>query len=181
MQTKSKTLATLLKAGVCAAIALGAIATHAQDQKIDPTGTWKWTQPGRNGGPDREYSVTLKADGSKLTGSYTQPGRGGGDPVSTDISDGKIDGNHISFDVVRDTQNGSVTNSYQGTIAGDTITGTQPGRARRGGRGGANGGPGAAPDAGATNGGGMAGGAPSAPPAPTTRPWTATRSTTTQQ
>jgi hypothetical protein len=171
MQSKSKALASLLGAGLCAIFALGAVAVQAQDQKVDPNGTWKWSQPGRNGAPDREFSVTLKADGGKLTGSLTAPGRGGGDPVSTDISNGKITGDQISFEIVRDTQNGSVTNRYAGKISGDTITGTQPGGRRRGGGGG--------------GGGGMAGGgtnspdgAPAPPPAPTTRPWTATRSTT---
>jgi hypothetical protein len=168
MQSKSKALASLLGAGICAIFALGAVAVQAQDQKVDPNGTWKWTQPGRNGGPDREFSLTLKADAGKLTGSFTQPGRGGGDPVSTDISNGKIAGDQISFEIVRDTQNGSVTNKYAGKIAGDTITGTQPGRrGRRGGGGGGMAGGGTnAPD----------GGAPPPPPAPTTSPWTATRS-----
>jgi hypothetical protein len=176
MQSKTKTLATLFRTGMCAIFALGAIAVQAQDQKVDPNGTWKWTQPGRNGAPDREYSVTLKADGGKLTGSLTQPGRGGGDPVSTDISNGKIDGDHISFEIVRDTQNGSVTNKFEGKIAGDTITGTQPGgrRGRRGGAGGAMPGGTNAPSAGGT----ADGSAPTPPPAPSTRPWTATRSTT---
>ncbi len=168
MQSKSKALTSLLAAGVCAIFALGAVAVQAQDQKIDPNGTWKWSQPGRNGAPDREFSVTLKADGSKLTGSLTAPGRGGGDPVSTDISNGKIAGDQISFEIVRDTQNGSVTNKFAGKISGDTITGTQPGRRgrRNGGGGGMNGGGTNAPD----------GGTPPPPPAPTTSPWTATRS-----
>jgi hypothetical protein len=169
MQSKSKALTSLLAAGVCAIFALGAVAVQAQDQKVDPNGTWKWTQPGRNGAPDREYSLTLKADGGKLTGSLTAPGRGGGDPVTTDISNGKITADQISFELVRDTQNGSVTNKYAGKIEGDTITGTQPGGRRRGGGGGGGGGM----AAGGTN---APDGAAPTPPAPTTRPWTATRS-----
>ncbi len=169
MQSKSKALASLLGAGICAIFALAAVTTQAQDQKVNPNGTWKWSQPGRNGAPDREFSLTLKADGSKLTGSLTAPGRGGGDPVSTDISNGKIAGDQISFEIVRDTQNGSVTNKYAGKISGDTITGTQPGR--RGRRNGGGGGGGNM--AGATN--APDGGTPP-PPAPTTNPWTATRS-----
>jgi hypothetical protein len=177
MQSKTKNLASLLSAGVCAIFALGVVATQAQDQKVDPNGTWKWTQPGRNGGPDREFSLTLKADGGKLTGALTQPGRGGGDPVSTDISNGTITGDQISFEIVRDTQNGSVTNKYAGKISGDTITGTQPGgRGRR--RGGAGGGMAGGTNAPAGGGGSADASAPPAPPAPTTRPWTATRSTT---
>jgi hypothetical protein len=178
MQSKTKTLATLLRTGVCAIFALGAVAVQAQDQKIDPNGTWTWTNPGRGGNPGATVSLKLKADGSKLTGTITLPPRGGnGDPMDIDISNGKIDGDHISFEIVRDTQNGSVTNKYDGKIAGDTITGTQPGgrRGRRGGGGGMAGGGTNAPSAG---GGSADGSAPPPPPAPTTRPWTATRSTT---
>jgi hypothetical protein len=178
MQSKSKALASFLRAGICAIIALGAVAIQAQDQKVDANGTWKWTQPGRNGGADREFSLKLKVDGGKLTGTYTQPGRGGGDPVDTDISNGKIDGNHISFEVVRDTQNGSFTNKFDGKIAGDTITGTQPGgRGGRGRRGGAGGGDNGGMAGGTNAPAGGTDGAPAPRPAPTTRPWTATRST----
>jgi hypothetical protein len=170
MQIKRKNLAALLGAGLCAAIALGAAVVQAQDQKVDPTGTWTWTNPGRNGNPGPQFSLKLKADGTNLTGTITLPPRGGnGDPTDIDISNGKIDGDHISFEVVRETQNGSVTNKYDGKISGDTITGTQPGGRRRGGGGG-----GMPPAPGAGGGTADGGGAP--PPAPTTRPWTATRS-----
>ena len=91
--------------------------------------------------------------------------RGGGDPVSTDIRNGKIAGDQIPENV-RDTQNGSQTNKYPGKNDGDTITGTQPGRRGRRGGGGMAGGGTNAPD----------GGTPPPPPAPTTSPWTATRS-----
>jgi hypothetical protein len=49
------------------------------------------------------------------------PGRGGAAPTSTAISDGKIDGNNISFKVTREGQNGPMTIEYKGTVNGDTI------------------------------------------------------------
>jgi hypothetical protein len=170
MKSKSKVLASVFGAGVCAVIALGAVALQAQDQKVDPNGTWKWTTAGRTGNPGPEYSLKLTAKGTNLTGTITVPARGGnGDGTDYDIANGSIAGDHISFQYVRDGRNGTVTNKYEGKISGGTITGTQPGgRGRRGG----------------ANGGGMAGGGtnapdgatPPPPPAPTTRPWTATRS-----
>jgi hypothetical protein len=178
MQSKSKIMASVLRAGICAAIALGAVALEAQDQKVDPNGTWKWTMPGRNGNPGPEFSLKLKATGTNLTGTITVPARGGnGDSTDYDIADGMIVGDHISFDYVRDGRNGQITNKFEGKIAGDTITGTQPGgRGRRGGGNGGGGMPGG--NGGNDNGGaGMATNAtPPPPPAPTTRPWTATRS-----
>ncbi len=177
MQSKAKLLASVLGAGVCAAIALGAVALQAQDQKVDPNGTWKWTTQGRNGNPGAEYTLKLKASGTNLTGAITVPPRGGnGDATDYDIANGSIAGDHISFQYVRDGRNGPMTNKFEGKIAGDTITGTQPGG--RGRRGGGNGGGGNGGGAGNDNGGaGMATNAAPTPPAPTTRSWTATRST----
>jgi hypothetical protein len=120
----------------------------------------------------------LKASGATLTGNLVSPprGRGGnGEPTTNAISNGKIAGDKVSFDLVVDNpmSGATTTNSYEGTIAGDTITGTQPPARGRGGRGGGfGGGPG---------GPGGPGGAPAdtsaAPPAPPARqPWTATRS-----
>ena len=48
----------------------------------DVTGKWTYEQPGRNGGAGRPTTITLKQDGTKLTGSVpAQMGgrRGGGD------------------------------------------------------------------------------------------------------
>ncbi len=99
-----------------------------------------------------ELSLKLKLDAGKLTGTLTSPGRGGGDPVDTAISNGKLDGDKISFSIFRVGINGSTAKKYEGLVAGDTFTGTQP--AGRGGRG--RGG----------NGGGGGGGAGATPPAP---------------
>src|ERR1051326_6682588 len=78
------------------------VQVHAADTKVDPSGTYVWSQPGRNGGPDRTNTLVLKLDGDKLTGKVQSPGRGGGDPISTDITDGKINGSEISFSVTRE-------------------------------------------------------------------------------
>lgn len=155
---RNSIFASLTTLGVCAALALAA--NTVQAQKADPTGTWKWTAQGRGGNPGPEMSLKLKADGDKLTGTLTRPGRNGGDPMDTPISDGKIAGSQINFNVVMDFNGNSVTNKYEGKIDGDTIKGTQTGPARRRGGGG--------------NGGG--GDQTTPPPAPQPREWTATRS-----
>ena len=68
------------------------VQAQADDKKVDPTGTYIWTMPGRNGGPDRTNTLVLKLDGDKLTGSVASPGRGGAAPTPVDITDGKVTG-----------------------------------------------------------------------------------------
>ena len=62
---------------------------QAEDKKVDPTGTYVWTMPGRNGGPDRTNTLALKLDGDKLTGKISSPGRGGA-VTDTEIADAKL-------------------------------------------------------------------------------------------
>jgi hypothetical protein len=86
----------------------------------DVTGKWTYEQPGRGGNPGRPTTVTLKADGSTLTGTVPAGGRGGGgDPIA--ITDGKIDGNNVSFTVKRDMQGTTVVTKYEGTVNGDEM------------------------------------------------------------
>jgi hypothetical protein len=81
----------------------------------DVSGKWTFEQQGRNGA--QTNTLTLKADGAKLTGSL-DGGRG-----ATDISDGKVDGNNISFSVTRTMGQGgqSFTTKYTGTLDGDSL------------------------------------------------------------
>ena len=99
------------------------VQAQAQDKPVDPSGTYMWTQPGRNGGPDRTNTLVLKVDAGVLTGSVTSPGRGGAAPTPTAISDGKVTGADISFSVVRTFNDNSMTNTYTGTVADGTIKG----------------------------------------------------------
>jgi len=80
----------------------------------DPTGKWAASMPGRNG-DTMTVTFNLKADGTKLTGT-TSGMRG-----ETDISDGKIDGDNISFSVVREFNGNTMKQNYKGFIDGDTI------------------------------------------------------------
>jgi hypothetical protein len=110
-------------------VALALLALACVALAADATGKWTMEQPGRSGGPPRVSTIELKMDGAKLTGSLTAPGRGGGDPTTTQISNGKVDGDKISFDVVREMNGNSFTIKYEFTLKGDAMAGkmTMPG------------------------------------------------------
>ena len=91
----------------------------------DVTGKWVAQVPGR-GGQTREVTFNLKADGGTLTGTVS--GRQGDMP----ISEGKIDGDNISFAQVMEFNGNSVKIIYKGKISGDEIKFT---REREGGEG----------------------------------------------
>ena len=101
---------------------LAAVLVAAAAYAADPAGTWTWSTPGRNGGPDRVSTLTLKVDDAKLTGTVSAPGRDG-QAVATPIADGHIDGDKVSFDLVRSYNGNSNTNKYSGTVTADAITG----------------------------------------------------------
>jgi len=85
----------------------------------DASGKWVAEQPGRNGGPPRQITFTFKVDGAKLTGTVSQPGRNGN--MDTEISDGKVDGDNISFKVKRTMGDQEMVTEYTGTVSGDSI------------------------------------------------------------
>ncbi len=105
---------------VMLAVALVALAADSV------TGKWIFEQAGRQGGTPRQTTLDLKAAGATLTGTVTQPGFGrSGDtppaPVATPISNGKVDGNNISFEVTRDLGGNSMTTKYEGVVAGNEM------------------------------------------------------------
>ena len=123
MQRKQNVLAPLI-IGVCAILALsGVTQLQAQDKKADPTGTWTWTTPGRNGGPDRKSTLKLKLDGDKLTGTISAPGRQGAAATDTAIEEAKLKGDQVSFNVTREFNGNKFTQKYNGKISGDSIKG----------------------------------------------------------
>ena len=87
----------------------------------DVTGKWVAEQPGRNGGPPRQTVFQLKADGAKLTGTMLGGGGRGGAPTPVEITDGKVDGDKVSFTVKRETPNGAMETKYNGTVSGDEL------------------------------------------------------------
>jgi hypothetical protein len=80
----------------------------------DASGKWTAEMQGRNGNT-MTVTMNLKADGDKL--SVTVSGRAG----DTEISDGKVDGDTVSFSVVREFNGNKMTQHYNGKLDGDTI------------------------------------------------------------
>jgi hypothetical protein len=123
MQRKQHILPSLIKVVTCAILALGVVTqVQAEDKKADHSGTWTWTMPGRNGGPERKITLKLKTEGDKLTGTLSAPGRGG-QASDTAIADAKLKGDEISFTVTREVNNNKFTSKYNGKISGDSIKG----------------------------------------------------------
>jgi hypothetical protein len=97
---------------VCAAVMMALTPTTAQ-AAADFNGTWTGAMSGGQGG--FQLSFTFQQVGAKLTGTVQAAQ---GEPVA--ISEGKIDGDKISFKVVIQ---GGTTITHEGTIdaAGDEI------------------------------------------------------------
>jgi hypothetical protein len=93
-----------------------ALTGTAADKKNDPTGSWTWSVPGRDG-QARTVTCKLKLDGDKLTGSI------GGRNGDTAIEEAKIKGEDISFQVTREFNGNKVTTKYAGKLSGDSIKG----------------------------------------------------------
>src|SRR5437773_777219 len=76
----------------------------------------KWTAEIQGGRGPQMLTITLKAEGGKLTGS-TQGARGG----EVAIDEGTISGNTIKFKQKQQGRGGEVIMSYSGTVSGDEI------------------------------------------------------------
>jgi hypothetical protein len=103
---------------VAPVLLLVALAAYA----ADITGKWTWEQAGRGGGAPMSRTLTLKSDGSKLTGSMPGFGPPGGDaPPAIEISNAKIDGNKISFEVKQSFGDNEFVTKYEGVLNGDEL------------------------------------------------------------
>src|ERR1043166_8624768 len=104
-----------LQAFACLALLITMTATV---RAADVNGTWTWTTPGRNGGPERTSVLKLKTEGDKLTGTIN------GRQEEIKITDGKVTGDEVSFKVSRPAQTGNTsTQKYAGKVSGDSIKG----------------------------------------------------------
>jgi len=116
-------LTKITKIMLGAVLLLGTVnLAQADDTKANLSGTYVWTMPGRNGGPDRTNTLVLKVEGDKVTGKLSAPGRGG-QVNETEIADGKVTGAEISFSVVRSFNGNSFTNKYSGKLADGVLKG----------------------------------------------------------
>jgi Rieske Fe-S protein len=81
----------------------------------DVTGTWTGQVNGPDGG-GMSMAFHFKQDGTKLTGTVDGPM---GDPMP--ISEGKVEGEKISFVIKVDMGGGETKITHEGTVKGDEI------------------------------------------------------------
>lgn len=81
----------------------------------DITGKWTAQIPGRQGNA-QERTFTFKQDGATLTGSLAG-GRGG----EQAISEGKVEGDKVSFKISMDRGGETMVQTYTGMVSGSEI------------------------------------------------------------
>ena len=93
-------------------LCLVALSSFVIAQSVDGT----WTAEVQGGRGPQTLTITLKADGGKLTGSA---GGGRGGPV--DITDGTISGADLKFKTKQMGRGLEIVMSWAGTLKGDEI------------------------------------------------------------
>lgn len=106
---------------------LSALVAHATllpaAMAASATGNWIWISGRANtNAPERENVLSLRAEGAKLTGKISAPGTNG-IPVDTAISDGKVEGETISFTVVRRSGTNTSSALYTAIVTPDKLVG----------------------------------------------------------
>jgi hypothetical protein len=82
----------------------------------------KWTSETKFGERTIQNTFNLKSDGGTLTGTIESSA--GGQSRSTDIKDGKLDGDKFKFSAVQRGKQGERTVVYEGTVEGNELKGT---------------------------------------------------------
>jgi hypothetical protein len=116
------------------------LALVASALAADVAGKWINEREGQQGPVQTVFN--FKVAGTTLTGTVTA--RGG----DTEITEGKVDGDNISFVVVRKFNETEMKTLYKGKVAGDEIKFTVERQGGPGGPGGGMGGPGGGPGGG---------------------------------
>jgi hypothetical protein len=76
----------------------------------------KWTAELQTGRGPQTQTLTLKAEGEKLTGNI-EGGRGG----AVEISEGMVHGSDVMFKVVREFNGNKFEQDYKGTLSGNEL------------------------------------------------------------
>jgi hypothetical protein len=100
--------------GILSATVLAALMTMSA-VAADVTGKWTGEMPGRGGNP-RAVTLELKADGATLTGTMS-----GAQGRQNEITEGKVNGDQVSFVVKNNFQGNEVKTTYNGKVAGDEL------------------------------------------------------------
>lgn len=83
----------------------------------DAAGVWAFDFESRKG-QTVHATIELSVQGDQVTGTFEGP------KGSHPISNGKISGETVSFQVTREARRGQLTANYSGKVTGDTLTGT---------------------------------------------------------
>ena len=92
-------------------------ASPARAADADFNGTWKWDVTRQNG-DTMSMTLKLKQEGTKLTGTLEGP-QGG----PTEIKDGKVEADKVSFKIEREFNGNTFKTSYTGKLEGKSIKG----------------------------------------------------------
>jgi hypothetical protein len=109
------------------------VSASAFAAEASPAGTWKWTVPGRDGGPGFDQVVKLDLKDGLLTGTLLGgPGPGGNQMPDVAIGDASFKDGAVAFSVTREFNGNKRTTKYSGKLDGDTITGSSERQGRDG-------------------------------------------------
>ncbi len=99
----------------CLLMVLGAMAAWALPSAVDG----KWVAKIQTKRGARELVLNLKTDGDRLTGTIDRGSR------ETEIADGKLDGDQISFTTTRKGKKRTVKTFWTGRVEGSELKGTR--------------------------------------------------------
>ncbi len=99
----------------------------------DVNGKWITNVAGTQGQQDYEITLTFKAEGTILTGTLNNSMM----PGDIAVNDGKIEGDNISFSIIRNIGQGDMKVIWKGIASGDEIRFTRTVEGGMGGQGGA--------------------------------------------
>lgn len=83
----------------------------------DVTGKWVAHVPGAQGQPDSDITLVFKVDGDKLTGTINNSQT----PGDVELNEGKINGDEVSFSLIRKFGDTGFKVIWKGKISGDEI------------------------------------------------------------
>lgn len=99
----------------------------------DPTGTWKWSQPGRGDRPAIEQTLKLELKDGKLSGSLLGFDSPMGKIPDAAIGDASFKDDALSFSITREFNGRKRVSKYEAKLSGDTLTGSIERSSRNGG------------------------------------------------
>lgn len=109
---------------LAALVALFGLSVSAWAAEASPTGTWKWTVQGRQGGQGFEQTLKLEHKDGKLTGMILGMQGAQFSVPDTAISDATFKDGAIKFTVTREFNGNKFTTKYEGKLVDDLIKGS---------------------------------------------------------